>query len=104
MLIYSLPCLPDVYNKVRKYYQESLDAEQRCNASVFGAQSPVEQSKHTRNITEAMMDQMKDKFMRNITAQKKSLSELQKKADDMDEKLHHLSQKVGTPLLNTTNI
>ncbi|XP_053338679.1 laminin subunit beta-1 [Clarias gariepinus] len=86
--------ISDVYNKVRKYYQESLDAEQRCNASVFGAQSPVEQSKHTRNITEAIMDQMKDKFMRNITAQKKSLSELQKKADDMEEKLHHLSQKV----------
>lgn len=81
-------------NKVRKYYQESLDAEQRCNASVSGAQSPVEQSQDKRNMTEALLDQRKDKFMRNVTAQKKSLSELKKKAENMDGKVHQLSQKV----------
>ncbi|MCJ8741639.1 hypothetical protein PDJAM_G00072970 [Pangasius djambal] len=84
----------DLLNKVRKYYQESLDAEQKCNASVFGTQSPVEQSRHTRNITEALLDKRKGKFMRNLTAQKKSLSELKTKAEDMDKKVHHLSQKV----------
>ncbi|KAB5546301.1 hypothetical protein PHYPO_G00070480 [Pangasianodon hypophthalmus] len=84
----------DLLNKVRKYYQESLDAEQKCNASVFGTQSPVEQSRHTRNITKALLDQRKGQFMRNLTAQKKSLSELKKKEEDMDKKVHHLSQKV----------
>lgn len=79
---------------MRKYYQESLNAEQRCNASVFGPQSPVEQSQHTRNITEALLDQRKDKFVRDVTAQKKSLSELKNKTEDMEKKFHHLSQKV----------
>lgn len=94
ILICFLPGCPDLLNKVQKYYQESLDAEQRCNASVFGPQSPVVQSQHTRNITEALLDQRKDKFMRNVTAQKKSLSELKKNAENMDEKVHHLNQKV----------
>ncbi|KAI5612331.1 laminin subunit beta-1 isoform X2 [Silurus asotus] len=87
--------ITDLLNKVRKYYQESLNAEQRCNASVFGSQSPVEQSQHTRNLTETLLDQWRDKFIRNVTAQKKSLSELEKKVKkDMSKKVHHLSQKV----------
>lgn len=94
ILICFLPGCPDLLNKVRKYYQESLDAEQRCNASVFGAESPVEQSQYTRNITETLLDQSKDKFIRSVTAHKKSLSELKKKAEDMDKTVHHVSQKV----------
>lgn len=93
-MICFLPGCADLLDKVRKYYQESLDAEQRCNASVFGPQSPVAQSQHTRSITEALLDQKTDRFLRNITAQKKSLSELKKKAEKMDEKAHQLSKKV----------
>lgn len=98
---YFLPGCPGLLNEVRKYYQESLDAEQRCNASVYGAQSPVEQSQDTRNMTEALLDQRKDKFMRNVTAQKKSLSELKKKAENMDGKVHQLSQKVDNSFVRT---
>ncbi|XP_062872107.1 laminin subunit beta-1 [Trichomycterus rosablanca] len=86
--------IADSFDKVQKYYQESLDAEQRSNASVYGPQSPVEQSKHTRNITETLIDQKKDTFMRTVTAQKKSLSELEKKTNDMNEEVNHLSDKV----------
>lgn len=80
---------------MQKYYNESLEAEQRCNASVYGDQSPVEQSQHTRNITEALLDQKKDEFMRTVTAQKKSLSELEKKTDDLNEEVNNLSQEVN---------
>ncbi|TSM04853.1 Laminin subunit beta-2 [Bagarius yarrelli] len=90
--------ISDLLNKVQKYYQESLAAEQRCNASVYGAESPVAQSRHTRNITEVLLDQTKDKFMRNVTARKKSLSELKKKAEDLEGKVNHLSQKAMSTL------
>lgn len=58
----------------------------------------MEQSQHTRNITEVLLDQMQDKFIRSITAQNKSLSELKKKAENMDARVHHLSQKVDKSL------
>lgn len=95
--MYTLSECTDLLNKVRKYYQESLAAEQRCNASVYGTQSPVEQSKRTRNITEVLLDQTKDKFMRNLTAQKKSLSELKKKTEALTGKVYNLNQKVDNP-------
>uniref|UniRef100_A0AAR2J5X9 Laminin, beta 2-like n=1 Tax=Pygocentrus nattereri TaxID=42514 RepID=A0AAR2J5X9_PYGNA len=41
----------------------SLEAEQRCNASVFGPESPVEQSQDTRNRTETLLEQKKDHLM-----------------------------------------
>uniref|UniRef100_A0AAR2LWX9 Laminin, beta 1b n=1 Tax=Pygocentrus nattereri TaxID=42514 RepID=A0AAR2LWX9_PYGNA len=84
----------DQFEKVRKYYLQSLEAEQRCNASVFGPESPVEQSQDTRNRTETLLEQKKDQLLRTVTAQNKSLSELEKKANDLNNKVHHLSHKV----------
>ncbi|XP_069025233.1 laminin subunit beta-1 [Embiotoca jacksoni] len=84
----------DQFEKVKKFYQESVQAEERCNASVSGALSPVEQSKETRALTENLLDASKDKFLRALAAQNKSLSELQQKAHDLDKKVHHLSHKV----------
>uniref|UniRef100_A0A8C9YJP3 Laminin, beta 2-like n=1 Tax=Sander lucioperca TaxID=283035 RepID=A0A8C9YJP3_SANLU len=72
------------------------EAEKKCNASVSGPLSPVEQSKETRAVTEDLLDASKDKFLRALAAQNKSLNELQQKAHDLDKKVHHLSHKVGS--------
>ncbi|KAK9515757.1 hypothetical protein VZT92_026376 [Zoarces viviparus] len=84
----------DQFEKVKKYYQESLKAEEKCNASVSGPLSPVEQSKKTRGVTEVLLDATRDNFLRDLAAQNKSLNELQQKAHDLDKKVHHLSHKV----------
>lgn len=80
---------------MKKYYQKSLEAEEKCNASVSGPLSPVEQSKQTRKTTEELLDASKDKFLRAMAAQNKSLDELQQKADGLDKTINHLSDKVG---------
>uniref|UniRef100_A0A8B9L749 Laminin subunit beta-1 n=1 Tax=Astyanax mexicanus TaxID=7994 RepID=A0A8B9L749_ASTMX len=92
---------PDKFEKIQKYYQQSLDAEQRCNASVYGPESPVEQSKQTRNLTETLINQKKDQLLRTVTAQNKSLSELEKKVHDVDKKVHHLSLKGNDTVIIT---
>ncbi|TRY90633.1 hypothetical protein DNTS_003700 [Danionella cerebrum] len=86
--------LAGFFENVRKYYQSSLNSEQRCNASVYGPRSPVEQSQETRNKTEALLKEKKDSFLRTVTANNKSLSELKGKAHELDRKIHHLSNKV----------
>lgn len=79
---------------MKKYYQESLEAEEKCNASVSGPLSPVAQSQEIRNLTETLLDASKDELTRTLAAQNKSLGELQQKAHDLDRKVHHLSHKV----------
>uniref|UniRef100_A0A8D3D257 Laminin, beta 2-like n=1 Tax=Scophthalmus maximus TaxID=52904 RepID=A0A8D3D257_SCOMX len=69
-----------------KYYRVSLEAEEKCNASVSGPFSAVEQSKETRALTEDLLDASKDKFLRALAAQNKSLEELQQKTHHLDEK------------------
>nr|XP_055044545.1 laminin subunit beta-2 [Misgurnus anguillicaudatus] len=86
--------LAEQFEKVLKYYQSSLDSEQRCNASVHGPQSPVQQSEDTRNRTEVLLKQKKDSFSRTVAANNKSLSELEDKAHKMEKKLKSLSDKV----------
>lgn len=85
----------DQFEKVKNYYQESVKAEEKCNASVSGPLSPVEQSQETRNLTENLLKARKDHFTRALAAQNKSLGELQQKAHDLDKKVQHLSHKVG---------
>lgn len=84
----------DQFEKVKKYYQKSLEAQQKCDATVSGPSSPVEQSKVTRTKTENLLDSKKDQFLRAMAAQNKSLNELQQKSKDLDKKVHHLSNKV----------
>lgn len=81
---------------MRKYYQSSLNSEQRCNASIYGPQSPVEQSQDTRNRTEALLKERKNSFLRTVAANNRSLSELKEKADEIDRNVRHLSNKVET--------
>ncbi|XP_071783632.2 laminin subunit beta-1 isoform X1 [Centroberyx gerrardi] len=84
----------DQFENVKKYYRESMEAQKKCNASVSGPSSPMEQSKETRQRTEDLLNASKDKFLRTVAAQKKSLDELQRKGHDLDKKVHHLSHKV----------
>ncbi|XP_037334341.2 laminin subunit beta-2 [Pungitius pungitius] len=84
----------DQFEKVKQYYEESLTAEDKCNASVSGPLSPVGQSKRSRAVTEDLLNATRDNFLRALAAQNKSLSELQQKAMDLDKKVHHLSHKV----------
>lgn len=79
---------------MKQFYQESVLAEEKCNASVSGPLSPVAQSNQTRALTENLLDASRDNFTRAAAAQNKSLQELQQKNHDLDKKVHHLSQKV----------
>lgn len=60
-----------------------------------GPLSPVEESKKTCAITKEKLDASKDKTLRAMAAQNKSLTELQEKAHDLGKKVDHLSHKVG---------
>ncbi len=54
----------------------------------------MKESEGTRNLTEALLKERKDSFMRTVTANNKSLSELEEKANEIDQKLHHLNNRV----------
>ncbi|XP_051947738.1 laminin subunit beta-2 [Xyrauchen texanus] len=86
--------LSEQFENVRKYYQSSLKSEHHCNASIYGPQSPVEQSYDTRNRTEALLKERKDSFLRTVAANYKSLSELEGKDHGMDKNVRLLSDKV----------
>lgn len=90
-----LPPLPDQFERVKKYYRESLQAEEKCNASVSGPLSPVEQSNETRKITEELLEARKDEFLKNVTANNQSLNDLQQEVHNLDKDIQDLSQKVG---------
>ncbi|XP_038867518.1 laminin subunit beta-2-like [Salvelinus namaycush] len=93
----------DQFDNVKKYYRGSQEAHQKCSASVSGPFSPVEESKATRSHTEDLLNKTRDVFLRTAAAQKKSLSELQDKAQDVDEKVHHLSHQVCGGHSNTSS-
>lgn len=94
---YLCSCIPpDQFDKVKKYYQLSQQAEERCNASVLFPTSPVEQSKQNRGITEKMLNATKDELLRNLTAHNNSLNELHQKTQNLSETVRHLSQMVNS--------
>ncbi|TNN38678.1 Laminin subunit beta-2 [Liparis tanakae] len=84
----------DQFEKVKKSHQESVGAEQRCNASVSGPLSAVEQSRDTRGVTEGLLDASRHNFLRALAAQNQTLSALQHDAHGLDRKLLHLSHQV----------
>uniref|UniRef100_A0A1A8RWD2 Laminin subunit beta-1 n=1 Tax=Nothobranchius rachovii TaxID=451742 RepID=A0A1A8RWD2_9TELE len=86
--------LADQFEKVKKYNRESLQAEERCNASVSGPGSPVEQSNRTRAVTEELMNVKKDELLRALAAQNNSLNELQQNTRDLERKVLRLSDMV----------
>lgn len=84
----------DQFDKVKKYYQESQKAEEKCNASVSGPANPVEQSNQTRGIVEALLDATTDELLQNLTVQNNSLNELHQNAQNLSEKVQRLSKQV----------
>ncbi|XP_038141553.1 laminin subunit beta-1-like isoform X2 [Cyprinodon tularosa] len=92
----------DQFDKVKKFYQESQQAEEKCNASVSGPESPLQQSNQTRQVTEELLSSTKDQLLQNATAHNRSLNELQQKAQNLSEELQHLSQKVCGGSSNTS--
>ena len=102
--MYTCVCLSsDQFEKVKRYYRESQEAERQCNASVSGPESPVGESRRTRTETEDLLDKSRDRFLRTVAAHKKSLSELDTKAHEVDRKVHHLSHKVRSSAQDTIN-
>uniref|UniRef100_A0A4W6G2C9 Laminin, beta 2-like n=1 Tax=Lates calcarifer TaxID=8187 RepID=A0A4W6G2C9_LATCA len=85
------------FEKVKKYYKASLEAEEKCNASVSGPLSPVEQSRNLRAITEDLLDASKDKFLRALAAQNKSLNELQQKTTKKCNEIFNASVNGSCP-------
>lgn len=76
----------DQYEKIKKYHRDSM---------VPFPDSLLEQSNITRARTEQLLDERRDKFLQDLTAQNRSLNELQQKSRDLDEKVQHLSHKVS---------
>ncbi|XP_056896731.1 laminin subunit beta-2 isoform X1 [Takifugu flavidus] len=90
--------LADQFQKVKKYHEESLKAEEKCNTTVLGAQSPVEESKKTNTLIKDLLEASQDKFLQDLAAHNKSIQDLQVKAQDLDQKVHQLAHKVcGAP-------
>ncbi|XP_046869736.1 LOW QUALITY PROTEIN: laminin subunit beta-2 [Hypomesus transpacificus] len=84
----------DQLERVRGYYRQSQQAEQRCVWSVGGGASPVVQSQSTQQQTQTLLQQRREAFLKTTAAHKKSLEDLQKKNHDLDKKVLHLSHKV----------
>lgn len=73
-------------------------AEEKCNSTVAGPQSPVEQSKKTNAHIKGLLDSSQEKILRDLAARNKSINELQGKARDLNKKVHHLANKVSDSL------
>ncbi|CAH2330506.1 Hypothetical predicted protein, partial [Pelobates cultripes] len=84
------------YSSILKSYLESTAAERIANGSVSGPGSPVFQSRQTRLETEKHLKDKLDAYRKNMTAQKSSLKELQKKVQDLN--VNHINVKIcGAP-------
>lgn len=88
--------LTDQFQKVKKYHEESLKAEEKCNTTVSGPQSPVEESNKTNTLIKDLLEVSQDKFLQDLAAHNKSIHELQGKAQDLDQKVHQLAHKVSS--------
>ncbi|XP_028308812.1 laminin subunit beta-2 isoform X2 [Gouania willdenowi] len=84
----------DQFEKVKKFYLQSKQAEHKCNASVSGPLSPVVQSEETRAVIEELLDDRRDKILSAQSAHNQSLEELQQKVHGLEKEVHHLSHKV----------
>ncbi|CAL9703699.1 unnamed protein product [Knipowitschia caucasica] len=84
----------DQFQKVSRFHAQSIQSELRCNASVSGPESPVEHSRGTRNQTQTLLQTERDLLLRNISAHNRSLSALQEKSQDLQERERRLSGMV----------
>lgn len=84
------------YDSIRASYNKSHDAERRTNQSTTDIPSTVSQSADTRRKTERRMAMNKDDFNRKNAANKRALTDLNKKVQNLDIK--KINEKVcGAP-------
>lgn len=84
------------YDSIRASYNTSRNAENRANKSTTDVPSTVSQSADTRRKTERLIAAKKDDFNRKNTANRRSLTELNAKAQLLDIK--KINEKVcGAP-------
>lgn len=74
------------YDSIRASYNKSHDAERRTNQSTTDIPSTVSQSADTRRKTERRMAMNKDDFNRKNAANKRALTDLNKKVQNLDIK------------------
>lgn len=80
------------FRSILESFRQSEQAQQRANASVQGPESPVGQSKHTRQATVKLLKERGDTFRRSAAAHHKSLRDIQKKANGLS--LRRINQKI----------
>jgi len=85
-------CCTGATDSVTKYYQQSLVAEARANASTIDAGSPIENSAALRDATESKMNETKEEFDRQQEEHAKRLDDLAGELETLD--LSELSEKV----------
>uniref|UniRef100_A0A8C1KWE5 Laminin, beta 2 (laminin S) n=1 Tax=Cyprinus carpio TaxID=7962 RepID=A0A8C1KWE5_CYPCA len=84
------------YDSIRASYNKSRDAEHRANRSTTDIPSTVSQSADTRKKTERLIAQKRDDFNRKNAANKRTLTDLNAKAQNLDIK--KINEKVcGAP-------
>lgn len=96
--------LIDQFQKLKEYHEDSLTAEEKCNTTVSGAQSPAEESNKTNTLIKDLLEASQDKFLQDLAAHNKSIQELQGKAQDLDQKVHQLAHKVSLSFSNQYNV
>lgn len=84
------------YDSIRASYNKSRDAEHRANRSTTDTPSTVSQSADTRKKTERLIGQKRDDFNRKNAANKRTLTDLNAKVQNLD--LKKINEKVcGAP-------
>ncbi len=81
------------YDSIRASYNKSRDAEHRANRSTTDIPSTVSQSTDTRKKTERLIAQKRDDFNRKNAANKRTLTDLNAKAQNLDIK--KINEKVS---------
>lgn len=85
-------CCAGAADSVTKYYQQSLAAEARVNASTIDGGNPIENAAALRNATENKMNESKEEFDRQQEEHAKRLDDLAGELETLD--LSELSEKV----------
>lgn len=84
------------YDSIRASYNKSRDAEHRANRSTTDIPCTVSQSADTRKKTERLITQKRDDFNRKNAANKRTLTDLNAKAQNLDIK--KINEKVSSSL------
>ncbi|XP_069795570.1 laminin subunit beta-2 isoform X2 [Narcine bancroftii] len=90
--IYITSNIKELSEAVWTSYQESQEAEQAVNRTVWAADSPVQGSEGMRMQTERLLQQRESTFRKTMAAERKRLKELGKEVEEMT--VDHINEKV----------